>query len=426
MNTVTEVKTNPHSAPQSAIVHGGAATAEAAQKLAADAGPEARSGNGRFFTNQTFHFETLRSLGYMQSGGAEAGEVLETVKLITEGDVQSWYAAWSATAARVAGTAEGMLDPISNSGALMRAHNYQRTAEFLLLPDDPKRPPSWEKTKAYFCQALAACGSRYERITVPYEGGELRGFYWPGPDGADRKPLIVFVGGFDSILEELYLVFGKAALERGYSFLAYEGPGQGEPLRRHGLTFTPEWERPTRAVMDEFLRSHPKPGKVVLIGMSMGGYLAPRAAAFDERFDGLVSYDTCFDMGETARRVVDLADDPVLSKSADFVWAYNNARWTMGTKTPKQTGAAFGPYTLAAVAERIRQHVLILVGEEDHFIPAHQTADFQAALVNARSVTVKKFDRASGGAQHCQVGNLSLVHAATFNWLLTTFGKSSR
>ncbi len=299
MNTVTEVKTNPHSAPQSAIVHGGAVAAEATHKLAAGARPEARLGNGRFFANQTFHFETLRALGYMQSGGAEAGEVLETVALITEGDVQSWYVAWSATAARVAAMAEGMLDSISKSGALMRAHNYQRTAEFLLPPDDPKRPPSWEKTKAYFYQALDACASRYERITVPYEGGELRGLYWPGPDGADRKPLIVFVGGFDSILEELYLVFGKAALERGYSFLAYEGPGQGEPLRRYGLTFTPEWERPTRAVMDEFLRSHPKPGKMVLIGMSMGGYLAPRAAAFEERFEGLVSYDTCFDMGET-------------------------------------------------------------------------------------------------------------------------------
>ena len=237
--------------------------------------------------------------------------------------------------------------------------------------------------------------------------------------------MIVSVGGFDSILEELYLVFGKAAIERGYSFLAYEGPGQGEPLRRYGLTFTPEWERPTRAVMDEFLRTHPKPGKMVLIGMSMGGYLGARAAAFDERFDGLVSYDTCFDVGEAACRVLDLADDPVLSKSPDFVWSYNNARWTMGTKTPEQTRAAFGPYTLAPVAERIRQHVLILVGGEDHFIPAHQTPDLQAALVNARSVTVKIFDRASGGAEHCQVGSLSLVHATTFNWLLTTFGLSA-
>jgi dienelactone hydrolase len=34
---------------------------------------------------------------------------------------------------------------------------------------------------------------------------------------------------------------------------------------------------------------HSRPDKMVLVGMSMGGYLAPRAAAFDERFDGVVA-----------------------------------------------------------------------------------------------------------------------------------------
>ena len=45
---------------------------------------------GRFFANQTFHFETLRNAGYILAGAADLGEVLETVKLITEGDVQGF------------------------------------------------------------------------------------------------------------------------------------------------------------------------------------------------------------------------------------------------------------------------------------------------------------------------------------------------
>ena len=72
-------------------------------------------------------------------------------------------------------------------------------------------------------------------------------------------------------------------------------------LRRQGLTFT-HWEKPTGAVLDAFLADHARPEKIVLVGMSMGGYLAPRAAAFDERFDGVVAYDAFFDMGATARR----------------------------------------------------------------------------------------------------------------------------
>ena len=52
---------------------------------------------------------------------------------------------------------------------------------------------------------------------------------------------------------------------------------------------------------------------------------------------------------------------------------------------------ACSAYTLAPVSNRIRQDVLILAGTEDHFIPFHQTADFEKALVNARSVTHTDF-----------------------------------
>ena len=50
---------------------------------------EALSPRGRFFANQTFHFETLRNAGYIVSNCADLGEILETVKVIAEGDAQS-------------------------------------------------------------------------------------------------------------------------------------------------------------------------------------------------------------------------------------------------------------------------------------------------------------------------------------------------
>ena len=190
----------------------------------------------------------------------------------------------------------------------------------------------------------------------------------------------MFGGGFDSILEEFYPNFAEAAFKRGYSVLTYEGPGQGQALRKYGLTYTPEWEKPVKAVLDEFLRTHAKPSKIVLIGMSMGGYFAPRAAAFEERIDGVVAYDTCYDFGEVASRVLAAAKNPLAMKNIGVSWAYHNALWTMGTKDPDDTAKACATYTLAPVASRIRQDVLILAGTEDHFIPFHQTADFEKAL----------------------------------------------
>jgi pimeloyl-ACP methyl ester carboxylesterase len=293
---------------------------------------------------------------------------------------------------------------------------------FLLPPEDSKRPASWEKEVAYFYKGLDALGVRYERIAVPYEGATLRALYFEGPQGAERKPLIVIVGGYDSTLEEIYLVLGKAAGDRGYSVLLYEGPGQGQALR-DGLTFTPQWERPTRAVLDEFLRAHEEPAKMVLVGMSLGGYFAPRAAAFEERFDGVVAFDTCFDFAACAKPVFAIAAaNPAALQNPDIAWAYYNTRWTMGTKNIEDSSKVFAPYTLAPVAGRIRQDVLMLAGENDHFIPLSQTAEFEKSLVNARSVTTRTFDRASGGSEHCQGGALTLVYAAIFDWLIDKFG----
>ena len=382
---------------------------------------QALSPRGRFFADQEFHYETLRNGGYIASNCAELGEILETVKVITEGDVQSWYTGWKGTADRVLALAEHTQDTLSKGGAYMRACTYQRMAEFLLPPDDPKRPESFEKIGSYFFKGLDTLDVRYERITVPYGAASLRALYFPGPQGAETKPLLVFGGGFDSILEEYYPNFAEAALKRGYSVLTYEGPGQGQALRKYGLTYTAEWEKPVTAVLDEFLHTHAKPSKIVLIGMSMGGYFAPRAAAFEERIDGVVAYDTCYDFGEVAGRFLTAAKNPEAMKNINVSWGYHNALWTMGTEDPDDTAKACAAYTLAPVASRIRQDVLILAGTEDHFIPFHQTADFEKALVNARSVTTRIFDGPSGGAGHCQMGALTLYHAAVFDWLLAKF-----
>ena len=72
---------------------------------------------------------------------------------------------------------------------------------------------------------------------------------WRITPSGDKRGTILFHGGNDSLLEEftdllLYLARG------GYEILAFEGPGQGAALRKSGLTFTPEWEKPVGAVLD--------------------------------------------------------------------------------------------------------------------------------------------------------------------------------
>ena len=68
----------------------------------------------------------------------------------------------------------------------------------------------------------------------------------------------------------------------------------------------------------------------------------------------------------------------------------------------------------------------LILGAEDHFVPFHQAADFEESLVNAKSVMTRIFDRASGGAEHGQLGAATLWHAVFFNGLHKTVEAPSR
>ena len=393
----------------------------------------------RFFRDQAFHFQTLRTVNNICADGADTGEVLQTISNIRDGNFESWFTAWESTASRLIERTAHIQDPRSRGQTLLRAHNYLRTAEFFLPPSDPKRPVAFQRNVEAFESGLDALDVVRERMQISYGAGHLNAIFYPGPPtdlanpAISAKPLLVLCGGFDSTLEELYFVLVPAAHQRGFSVLTYEGPGQGAVLREQKLTFTHQWELPTTAVLDAHFVAHPRQAKTILIGMSMGGYLAPRAAAFDSRIDGVVAFDVLFDFGAVARAIVPLISLWLRARHADallnllikikarlspgFAWSVSNGQWVLGTASALQTMEALSSYTLAPVAGMIKSDVLILAGSDDHFIPVGQAALFASALSSARSVRSIVYDRASGGSEHCQMGAQSLWHADLFDWI---------
>ena len=67
----------------------------------------------RFLANAVFHFETLRNPECIIPNCTDLGEVLSAVKVVDEGDSQSWYAAWKATAYLALALAERTQDSLS-------------------------------------------------------------------------------------------------------------------------------------------------------------------------------------------------------------------------------------------------------------------------------------------------------------------------
>lgn len=388
------------------------------------------------FEDQTFHFESLRVLG------GNSSEILQTIKNIKAGDNNSWYRAWKKTAKRVEKLAESYkFDNVSRGEAYARAHGYYRSAEFFLLHGDPRKPAITAKVYETFYKALDALEVEYINFDIPFDGYTLKATFYPGKEGAEDKPLIVLACGYDSLKEELYFANAKAALERGYSVLTYDGPGQGEVLRKQKVTMTHEWEKPNGAVLDAFIEKFYEPEDIVLIGDSLGGILVTRAAAFDKRISGIINADIFYDFKEATtanfpQEYIDAIFDPngvsaankklfleIMANDSMTRWGMTHGAWVLGVNPaePWNVLRAYPPYTVKDIGHLVECDVLLLAGEKDHFVPVELLKKNVDALPNARSMEAIAFDVKSAGHEHCQVGAEGLVHGTIFNWIAKTF-----
>ena len=118
------------------------------------------------------------------------------------------------------------------------------------------------------------------------------------PGRADGPlPVLLHVGGYDGTAEELYASAGPA-LERGYGFAAVDGPGQGSVLYDQRIAMRPDWEAVVPGMVDALVKHpHVDPGRIVLVGRSFGGLIAPRGASGEPRLAAMIVDPGQLEMG---------------------------------------------------------------------------------------------------------------------------------
>jgi dienelactone hydrolase len=399
----------------------------------------AQSG-GFVFKDPQYSFQLLRTMGYSTTGGADIGECLYTARQIKDGDNASWYNQWYNRAAGLEKMAESFLSEghtESAREAYFRASNYYRTAEFFLhtTPADPRIVKTWRKSRQCFQKAARLSEKPIKFVRIPFGKTTMPGYLCLVDNSGKKRPLLIVHSGFDGTVEELYFEIASLAVKRGFNCLLFEGPGQGEMIRVQKIPFRPDWENVVSPVVDYALKlPETDPERIGLVGYSFGGYLAPRAVAFEHRIKACVADGGVFDFYANAIKkcppnITEILGNKqategfnkeitgILDTDVDVGWFFGNGMFTFGAKTPAGFLKMLRTYNLRKVADKIKCHVLVVDSDNDQDLPGQAMQLYQALKCPKKYLL---FTTQEGAGDHCQMGAVMISNEKILNWLKNT------
>lgn len=386
------------------------------------------------FKNANYNFQLIRTMGHTYNRGADVGECISTARKIEDGNDRSWYEQWKKTGDRIYRSAmkfekQGHVE--SAREAYFRASNYYRTAGFYLRSREalPHALKTWKKSKESFLKAIESL-PLVEPVRIPYQNTTLPGYFLKSSRAKGKAPLVIVQTGFDGTGEELYFMVGIQAVRRGYHCLIFEGPGQGAVIREQDIPFRYDWEKVVTPVVDYALeRQEVDPENLALIGYSMGGYLAPRAVAFEHRIKACVVDGGIYDLSEPPYRslppeMVKLIDkDPekfnreieeAMNEDVFLRWYINNGMWTFGVETPAHFMLKIKKYNLKGIADKIKCYMLVIDSSGDQLCPGQAKKLYQELKCPKEMIV---FTREQTAQAHCQMGAEAISNEVIFNWL---------
>jgi dipeptidyl aminopeptidase/acylaminoacyl peptidase len=291
-----------------------------------------------------------------------------------------WLDAWVANGdlhAGLARDAERQGRRLTAGRAWVRAALAYHFAKFVWMVDLDRHRQAADRAVAALREAHRLLDPTAERLEVPFEGTVMvatlrrpQDARRSSPGGAGGPPLVLLLPGLDSTKEEFF-TWEEVFLERGMATLSLDGPGQGET----GYTthIRADYEVAVTAALDHLAgRGDLDLDRVGAVGVSLGGYYAPRAAAFEPRIRAAVAIGGPYNFGDCWSGLPQLTRETFLHHS--------------GAADEAAGERAAQELDLGPVLPRLRQPLLVIFGKLDRLIPSTQAERVAAEAPNAELV----------------------------------------
>ena len=358
-------------------------------------------------------------LGLVYTGMADVGETLQCICAIDKLADDGWARSWRAMACKLQSQAEAYEakgHAQSAATAYLRASTYWRV--MLMNYTDIHSSKVQEYAQIYmdcYKRYLSLSGYPGEYIEIPYEGTFLPGHIYRSPCAEGKAPLLIITPGRDTWAEDTRWVYDEA-LRRGIHCVIYDGPGQGLALRMQGLTFRPDWEHVVTPVLDYALGklgSEVDTDRIGLMGMSFGGFLNTRAAAFDKRFKVMVADpgNLAWD-GQIKQRLQMILQIPEEQRPPFMNFMLDDYAWKQGV--PKEdVPANLDRYDNTDVVELVTCDTLVFDRAAE--VQPGAAKQYFDALRCPKDYHLFDFD--STAQCHCQTGGYAPASEFIMNWI---------
>ena len=314
---------------------------------------------------------------------------------------EDWCAAWSARAKVHEDLGRASLREgykLSAGEHLIRAAIYYHFGKFVFVQDGKQMRAAHTKAVECYRDGVTHARPPGERVVIPFDGKTMYAVLRK-PANA-RPPVLIMAPGLDSTKEEIH-AYEEPFLARGIAVLAIDGPGQGEA--EYEIPICGDYERAAKAVCDWIeKRADLDAAKTAIWGVSLGGYYAPRAAAYEKRIKACIALSGPYDWERIWDGLPELTRETfrVRSHSLDQNEARRKAR----------------ELTMREAAPRITCPIFIVTGRQDRLVPASHAEE----LAKSVSGPVELMIVEDGG--HNANNRPYRYRSQTADWLAGQFG----